>query len=151
MTFGGTDALSYSVNASSTVIIAKVPAHVGLAVVPLVVTNTVGTCQANYSYVASPATGANCGTDDFFFPSPATGSRGKFSYCMALPGTVRIRVYNTIGDIATKVEDNKDAGAQLSTINTARLAPGVYLYLLEKDYGGGNVNRSGVKKFVVRH
>lgn len=151
VTFGGTDALSYSVNASSTVIIAKVPPHAGLAVVPLVVTNSVGTCQANYSYVNAPASGANCGSDDFFFPSPVAGARGNFAYCMALQGTVKIRVYNAIGDLATKVEDSKSSGAQLSTINTERLASGVYLYIMEKDYGSGNVNRSGVKKFVVKH
>lgn len=151
VSFGGTDALSYSVNASSTVIIAKVPPRGSLAAVALVVTNSVGTCQTNYSYVASPGTGASCGADDFFFPSPATGARGTFSYCMAQPGTVRIRVYNTIGDLATKVEDVKAAGAQLSTVNTNRLASGVYLYIMEKDYGNGTVDRARVKKFVVKH
>lgn len=149
--FGGVDALAYSVNASSTVITATVPPRAGVAVVALVVTNSVGTCQTNYSYVAAPATGADCGSDDFFFPSPATGARGNFSYCMALAGTARIRVYNAVGDIATKVDDLKAAGASLSTVNTARLAPGVYLYVIEKDYGSGNVSRSGVKKFVVKH
>lgn len=151
VTFGGTNALSYSVNSSSTVIIAKVPPRAGVASVPLVVTNSVGTCQTTYAYVASPGSGASCGEDDYFFPSPATGARGNFSYCMQLPGTVKIRVYNTIGDVATKVEDSKSSGEQLSTINTARLASGVYLYVMEKDYGNGNVNRSRVKKFVVKH
>ena len=98
-------------------IIAKVPAHAALAVVPLVVTNNAGSCQTTYSYVASPGTGASCGADDFFFPSPATGAKGNFAYCMALPGTVRIRVYNTIGDLATKIEDSKSAGSQ----NVSRL------------------------------
>jgi hypothetical protein len=66
-------------------------------------------------------------------------------------GTTRVNVYNAIGDIAAKLEDAKPAGAQLSTLNTSRLAPGVYFYILGKDYGGGNSVRSGVKKFVVRH
>lgn len=149
--FDGVDAMSYSVNASSTVIIAKVPPHAAVAVVPLVVTNSVGTCQTNYAYVSSPAAGASCGADDYFFPSPAVGARGNFAYCMHQPGSVRIRVYNAIGDLATKVEDAKGAGQQLSTINTTRLASGVYLYLMEKDYGNGVISRSGVKKFVVRH
>ena len=70
---------------------------------------------------------------------------------MALPGTVKIRIYNAIGDLAAKIEDTKPAGAQLSTLNTARLAPGVYLYRLEKNYGGGNSTTSKVKKFLVRH
>jgi len=50
-----------------------------------------------------------------------------------------------------KLEDSKAAGAQTSVLNTARLAPGVYLYRLEKDYGGSNSTTSKVKKFVVRH
>ncbi len=149
--FDGVDALSYSVNSSSTVIIAKVPPHAALALVPLVVTNSIGTCQTNYAYVASPALGAACGSDDYFFPSPVFGAKGNFAYCMAQAGTVRIRVYNAIGDIATTVEDTKAAGQQLSTVNTARLASGVYLYLMEKDYGNGVISRTGVKKFVVKH
>ncbi|OGS46594.1 MAG: hypothetical protein A3J79_13740 [Elusimicrobia bacterium RIFOXYB2_FULL_62_6] len=70
---------------------------------------------------------------------------------MGQPGTVRVRVYNVIGDLVARLEDARPAGAQRSSLNTARLAPGVYLYLLEKDYGGGYSERSRVKKFVVRH
>jgi hypothetical protein len=70
---------------------------------------------------------------------------------MPSPGTVRIRIYNVIGDLVAKIDDSKAAGAQLSTLNTARLAPGVYLYRLEKDYGGGSSSNSSVMKFVVKH
>lgn len=87
----------------------------------------------------------------YFYPSPATGRTGTFAYCMASPGRVRINVYNVIGDLASKIEDQKQAGNQLSTMDTSRLAPGVYLYIVERDYGNGNIVRSGVKKFVVKH
>ncbi|MDP3543431.1 MAG: T9SS type A sorting domain-containing protein [Elusimicrobiota bacterium] len=90
-------------------------------------------------------------TDGLFYPSPATGAVGTFSYCMAAAGDVKIRVYNAIGDLAVKVDDTKAAGAQTSTINTARLAPGVYLYILERAYNNGDKTRSKVKKFVVKH
>lgn len=90
-------------------------------------------------------------TDGLFYPSPATGATGTFAYCMLSAGTVKIRVYNVIGDLAVKVDDTKSAGTQMSTIDTARLAPGVYLYLLERDYGSGNKSSSKVKKFTVRH
>jgi hypothetical protein len=56
-----------------------------------------------------------------------------------------------IGDIVAKIEDSKAAGAQLSSINTGRLAPGVYLYRLEKSYDNGTSTTSSVKKFVVKH
>lgn len=153
--FGGADATSYSVNSSFTEIIADVPRHplVGpltVGAVPLTVTNAQGACTTNYFYAVSPAAGGGCG-DDSFFPSPATGAKGNFAYCMEQPGTVRIKVYNVVGDLAAKIEDFKSAGAHLSTVNTARLAPGVYLYLLEKDYGAEKPVRSGVvKKFVVK-
>jgi hypothetical protein len=70
---------------------------------------------------------------------------------MELAGTARVRIYNVVGDLVAKLEDTGSAGAHITQLNTARLAPGVYLYRLEKDYGRGNSSRSGVKKFVVRH
>lgn len=90
-------------------------------------------------------------TDGLFYPSPATGSVGTFSYCMASAGNVKIRVYNVVGDLAVKVDDTKSAGQHTSTIDTARLAPGVYLYILEREYNNGDKARSKVKKFVVKH
>jgi hypothetical protein len=89
-------------------------------------------------------------TDGGFFPSPATGAVGNFSYCMESAGTVRIKVYNSIGDLASKIEETKATGTQTSKINTGRLAPGVYLYILERDYGNGRVSHSSVKKFAVK-
>ena len=155
VTFDGVNAQSYTVNAASTVITAVTPRHplVGALTagpVTLGVTTTAGTCTAAYTYVLSPLVGGAC-VDEYFFPSPVKGAVGNFAYCMASAGTVRIMVYNAIGDLVTKVEDTKGAGAQLSQINTARLASGVYLYRLEKDYGGGNSVTSKVKKFTVRH
>ena len=91
-----------------------------------------------------------CGTG-YFFPSPAKGPAGNFRYCMASAGRVKIRVYNVIGDLVAKVEETKAAGIQLSPLNTGRLAPGVYLYLVERNYDNGGSNVSNVKKFVVQH
>jgi hypothetical protein len=155
VTFDGVAASSYTVNSSSTVITATAPRHpligaLATGPVPLMVRATAGTCSTTYSYILAPLVAGACG-DDFFFPSPATGDTGTFSYCMELPGTARVRIYNVIGDLAAKLEEAKPAGAQLSVLNTSKLAPGVYLYRLEKDYGGGNSVRSGVKKFLVRH
>ena len=110
------------------------------------VTTTAGTCSTNYGYVSASA---SCG-DDYFFPSPATGATGTFAYCMEQAGTASIRIYNPIGDLVAVVQDTWPAGAQRSTLNTGRLAPGVYLYRLRKDYGGGNSTTSPVRKFVVR-
>ncbi|MCX5786943.1 MAG: SBBP repeat-containing protein [Elusimicrobia bacterium] len=154
--FAGLDASAYAVNSSSTIITAMTPRHplTGLLVVGLVsqtVTTTgYGTCASSYTYTLAPLAVAACG-EDIFYPSPATGPTGTFGYCMEFAGKARVRIYNVIGDLVAKLEDAKPAGAQLSSLNTARLAPGVYLYLLDKDYDGGSSVHSGVKKFVVRH
>ncbi len=108
--------------------------------------NTTIAPQVSFTVLAVVA----CG-DDFFYPSPATGATGTFAYCMPLPGTIKIRVYNTVGDLAVKVEESKAAGPQISPIDTGKLATGIYLYRLEKDFGGGNSTTSKVKKFSVRH
>lgn len=156
VTFDGVAASTYSANASSTAITAVTPRHpLSGTLVPgtvvVGVTTSSGTCNTTYDYVVTPAAvPGSCG-DDFFYPSPATGAVGTFAYCMEKAGTAKVRVYNSIGDLVSKLEDAKAAGAQSSALNTGRLAPGVYLYLLEKDYGNGNVFRSGVKKFVVKH
>ena len=92
---------------------------------------------------------SNCSTGSFY-PSPATGRVGTFFYCMESEGSVRITVYNAAGDLASKIEDARGAGPQESTMDTGRLAPGVYYYLLERDYGNGRTNKSGVKKFAVK-
>lgn len=150
--FGADEATSYTVNLASTVITAVSPRHplVGALTAGsefITVVTSSGTCTVAYNYVlAVPA----CG-EDFFYPSPATGASGTFAYCMALPGIATIKVYNVMGDLVAKLEDSKAAGAQTSVLNTARLAPGVYLYRLEKDYGGSNSTTSKVKKFAVRH
>ena len=157
VTFDGVNASAYSVNASSTVITATAPRHplVGSlmpGVVPFRVTTSIGTCSASYTYVLAPtASGTGCTGEDYFFPSPATGDTGNFAYCMTQAGTARINVYNVIGDLVAKIEEAKSAGAQVSVLNTARLATGVYLYRLEKDYGANNSVVSKVKKFAVRH
>ena len=152
VTFGGTNATSFSVNGANTEITAVTPRHpiagaLTSGTESLVVSAGAGPCSTNYAYTFSP-TGA-CG-NDFFFPSPATGATGTFAYCMTGSGTMIIKIWNVIGDLVAKVEDRQLAGANISLLNTARLAPGVYLYRTEKRYDSGVSDRSGVKKFTVQ-
>ncbi|MFI5346055.1 MAG: SBBP repeat-containing protein [Elusimicrobiota bacterium] len=154
--FDGVAASTYTANASSTVITAVSPRHpltgtLASGAVALTVTTSSGTCTGSYAYIVTPSAAPGTCGEDFFFPSPATTAVGTFAYCMEQSGTARIRVYNVIGDLAAKLEDSRASGPQTSSLNTQRLAPGVYLYFLEKDYGNGNVIHSGVKKFVVKH
>ncbi len=149
ITFGTPAASTYTV-VSPTRITALSPAE-GASSVTLTVKAGGGSCTSTYIFaVAGAGNGGACGAE-FFYPSPATGPTGTFQYCMSYPGTMRVRVYNSIGDIVAKVEDATAAGGQSAHLNTSRLAPGVYLYLLDKDYGGGNVVHLPVQKFVVKH
>jgi hypothetical protein len=151
VTFDGIAAQSYVVNASSTVITVVTPVHPGLGLVPLVVTNNAGSCSTTFGYAQTILWGDRCGPDSFF-PSPATGPLGNFAFCMDLSGSARVKVYNSIGDLVAKVEaPNLQAGPQITQLNTARLSPGVYLYILEKDYNSGATAKSHVQKFVVKH
>ena len=148
VTFGGV-AATYTVNAASTVITAVTPPHaVGLTAVN--VKTAAGSCTTAYQYVVAPLSNGSCGADSFF-PSPATGPTATFAYCMQYTGRMRARVYNSIGDIVAQVENETSAGPQLAPLNTARLAPGVYMYVIEKNYGGGVNIHSKVQKFVVKH
>jgi hypothetical protein len=108
-----------------------------------------GVMAFDFPNAANGPTGDACNSGNFY-PSPATGATGTFAYCMLFPGTVRIKVYNSIGDLASKIEDVKSNGLQTSTMDTGRLAPGVYLYVMERDYGNGNKSHSGVLKFAVK-
>ncbi|OGR46827.1 MAG: hypothetical protein A2X34_05430 [Elusimicrobia bacterium GWC2_51_8] len=156
VTFDGTNAQRYSANSSSTVITAVSPRHpltgdLLAGLVSLTVTTHAGACSVIYKYIAAPVTDTGACGEDFLFPSPATGATAEFAYCMDQPGTAKIRVYNVIGDLASKLENTVSKGGHIAALNTARLASGVYLYIIEKNYDDGTSNKSGVKKFVVKH
>jgi hypothetical protein len=161
VTFDGIAASTYVVT-SSTTIFATTPRHpltgsLATGSVSLLVTTVAGTCSTSYTYDASPVSLAGCG-NDYFFPSPA-GPTGAFAYCMSGSGHAIIKVYNAIGDLVAKLDNNTSACTAAAggtyacqePLNTARLAPGVYLYRIEKFFDSGNSNHSDVKKFAVRH
>jgi len=84
----------------------------------------------------------------FIFPSPARAV-ASIAYTMAEAGVVTIRVYNEAGELAATLEDRRPAGVQTSMLRTADLAPGVYYYLLKRDYDSGASERARMQKFAV--
>lgn len=86
----------------------------------------------------------------FAFPAPAH-DLANIGYTMASAGTVKIRVYNEAGQLVTTIEEAKPAGVQASVLTTARLAPGVYYYLLARTYDAGGSDKADMRKFVVVH
>jgi hypothetical protein len=154
--FLGVAASTYTVNSSSTVIFAVAPRRpltgdLTPAAGLITVTTPINTCTANYAYIAAPAGPGGACVEDFLFPSPTTGATAAFAYCMGGSGTTNIKVWNVIGDLVAKLEQTTPAGSQSATLNTARLAPGVYLYRIEKNFDSGATDRSKIRKFVVQH
>jgi hypothetical protein len=102
--------------------------------------------------------GATCG-NDYFWPSPVSGPTGNFQYCMNSSGHAIIKVYNSIGDIVAKLDNPTSSCSPMTgttyacqaPLNTGRLAPGVYLYRVQKFYDAGTSESSAVKKFGVKH
>jgi hypothetical protein len=84
----------------------------------------------------------------FLFPSPARDS-ARIGYEMAEAGTVKIRVYNAAGQLVDSLEEAKGAGVQSTGITTAKFAPGVYFFMLERKYASGKSDKIGPRKFVV--
>jgi hypothetical protein len=84
----------------------------------------------------------------FLFPNPAS-TWARVSYFMKGQGSVLIRIYNEAGDLAAKIEENRPAGNGTSLLDTSRMAPGVYLWLLTMNYSTGPAESFGVKKFLI--
>lgn len=117
----------------------------------LAVANPAAAGPAPPGEAVPPGVADVCPREDFLFPSPATGASAQFAYCMAESGSVSIKAWNATGAIVDAVEEVKASGAQLSTLDTGRLAPGVYFFRIERLYDSGAVERSTTKKFVVKH
>jgi hypothetical protein len=151
--FGELNAESYVVN-SDTRITAKTKAHAA-GVVDAVVTSPSGSSPivpaGRYTYFAGPITGTGACADPYLFPSPARGTTAHVAYCLDGTGIVNIRIYNEIGDLVEALEESKPAGAQGSSFNVGRLAPGVYFYILKLSYDAGYTTTYAKRKFVVIH
>jgi hypothetical protein len=149
--FGALNATSYTVD-SDTQITAIAPPHV-VEVVDVVVTSLAGPSPLvpadRYTYFFTPGTG-NLPFDPYLFPSPTKGNTASIAYYMTGPGVANIRVYNEIGNLVETQEERKSVGPQASSINVGKLAPGVYLYLLNLNFDDGNTKKYK-RKFAVTH
>jgi len=112
---------------------------------PSVLVTTASSAATPPATTGGPSTGAD---ETFVYPSPAVAA-ATIAYTMAESGTVTIRVYNAAGQLVDFLEETKPAGSQRTAISTAKLAPGVYFYLLERHYASGHSNNIGPRKFVV--
>ena len=66
------------------------------------------------------------------------------SYSLPVIGSVSLKVYDSIGrEVATLVNETKEAGSYQVTFNASKLASGVYFYRLQAG------SYSSVKKLVL--
>jgi len=99
--------------------------------------------EAVLTGIPAPAAGAT-----FVYPSPARNV-ARIAYTMAAAGAVTLKVYSAAGRLVAALEEAKPAGVQSTSVTTSLLAPGVYVYLLERVYGAGGRDRLGRGRFVV--
>jgi type IX secretion system substrate protein len=77
------------------------------------------------------------------YPNPFNPST-KISYQMQVAGFVTLKVFNTIGDeVASLVQDSKDAGLHIAEFDASHLPSGTYMYQLTVN---GNMQQ---KKMVL--
>jgi hypothetical protein len=100
------------------------------------------------SYTGSDPPG---GGDAFLHPSPVRGPLARVTYRMAGPGEMELRIWNHNGDLAAKVTDRKPAGVQVTPLDLAGFATGVYFYALTFRYDSGAIEKVPTKKFAVVH
>jgi hypothetical protein len=82
-------------------------------------------------------------------PQPVKGDTVSVVYAMGAPGKVKIRVFNILGEMVARLEEDKPAGVQVTRLTTGNYAPGIYLYKIDINYDSGGVQSLPVAKFLV--
>ena len=147
--FGELNASSYTV-ISDTKITAKTKAH-AVGIVDVIVTSLSGSSAAvlagRFTYFLTESGPFK----PYVFPSPTVGNSAGIAYYMLVSGTVKIRIYNEIGDLVDTIVDSKSSGAQASRVTVGSMAPGVYYYLITMEYDDGTAEKYSTRKFAVTH
>lgn len=112
------------------------------------------TASPSPSAPPTPVTDAPGGLDDpgrgcYTYPNPSHGGDVWAVYRVAGPCQVRVRVFQSAGEPAAKVEQRHDsAGVKRCQLPTSRFAPGVYFYKVDLDYDDGRHSSLDLAKFV---
>lgn len=122
--------------------------NTGLAVSPVLLNN--GFVAATPPAVVTSGPPGSAGKDgSYIYPSPSRGDTARIVYTMEEAGTVKVRIYNAGGNLVVVLDEPKPAGLQTTTVTVSRLSPGVYFYLLEREYASSSGQKIGPRKFVV--
>lgn len=85
----------------------------------------------------------------YIFPSPVKGDQASVAYFMAESGTLTLKIWNRIGEMAAQVTDHRPAGVQATSFNVSGFAPGVYFFAVKLDYDSGRSEKPQTGKFAV--
>jgi hypothetical protein len=68
---------------------------------------------------------------------------------MAENGQLDLKIWNTSGELAAEIKDQKPSGVQITFLNLSGFAPGVYFYAATLRYDSGGTEKLKPKKFAV--
>ncbi len=84
------------------------------------------------------------------YPNPFNPST-VISYSIPFEGSVRVRVFNTLGEIVSElVNQTQTAGEYQTTFDAGNLASGMYFYSIEAVSSDGSQNLKEVKKMLLQ-
>jgi hypothetical protein len=87
--------------------------------------------------------------DAYVYPNPVEGPACNFVYRMKRPGEANIIIYQVTGEPAAVVRDTHDTGGDKSTVADMQgIAPGVYFFVVERQYGDSASERTRLQKFL---
>ena len=85
----------------------------------------------------------------FVYPSPVKGDQASVAYDMAESGTMTLKIFNRIGELASQVSEHQLAGVQATSFNVSGFAPGVYFFTVTLNYDSGRSEKPQTGKFAV--
>jgi hypothetical protein len=85
----------------------------------------------------------------FSYPQPCRGQLLHFAYYMRRPGQANLRVFNAAGLALGGLNEHRQAGPEVGTLQVGGFANGVYYYLMEVRYDAGDREMFKAGKFLI--
>ena len=85
----------------------------------------------------------------FAYPQPCHGGPLHFAYFMRGPGQANLHVFNAAGVALGGLNEHRDAGPEVGTLQVTAFADGVYYYEIEIRYDSGEREMLKAGKFLI--
>ncbi|HXB96560.1 MAG TPA: hypothetical protein VNZ54_00815, partial [bacterium] len=87
--------------------------------------------------------------DIFTYPQPCRGRALHFAYFMRRPGQANLRIFNAAGVALGGLDEHREAGPEVGTLEVSAFANGVFYYQMEIRYDAGDREMLKVGKFLI--